>query len=138
MPLRLQALVARLCLFVCVSLPPQEVVVTAADLLGAPEAPTGGGMSLGSLFQRQASPGSGGGGGAGASRAEVYALKDRAGVLAQLEAPPVVLHVAESEHKKFTFEASVGASAVWEACPGLAPFVLQGSAWAGCAARYQH
>jgi hypothetical protein len=63
-------------------------------------------MSLGSLFQRQASPGSGSGG-AGASRAEVYSLKDRAGVLAQLEAPPVVLHVAEAEHKKFTFEANL-------------------------------
>lgn len=32
------------------------------------------------------------------------APQDRAGVLAQLEAPPLVLHVAESEHKKFTFE----------------------------------
>ena len=82
--------------------------MTAADLLGAPEAPVGGGMSLGSLFQRQASPSSGSGGTGAASRAEVYSLKDRAGVLAQLEAPPVVLHIAEAEHKKFTFEASVG------------------------------
>ncbi|KAL4421397.1 hypothetical protein ABPG75_010688 [Micractinium tetrahymenae] len=74
----------------------EEVVVTANDLLGTPEAASGG-MSLGALFQRQPAAGS-------ASRAEVYALKDRAGVLAQLEAPPVVLHVAESEHKKFPWE----------------------------------
>ncbi len=38
----------------------------------------------------------------------VYPLQDRAGVLAQLEAPPLVLHVAESEHKKFTFEVVGG------------------------------
>lgn len=78
---------------------PQEVVVTAADALGAPEAAAGG-MGLGSLFQR------GGGGGAAGGRADVYALRDRAGVLAQLEAPPLVLHVAESQHRKFPFEAS--------------------------------
>ena len=39
------------------------------------------------------------------NRADVYALRDRAGVLAQLEAPPLVLHVAEAEHRKLTFEA---------------------------------
>ncbi|KAL4424816.1 hypothetical protein ABPG77_011066, partial [Micractinium sp. CCAP 211/92] len=74
----------------------EEVVVSANDMLGAPEAASTG-MSLGALFQRQPTAG-------GASRAEVYALKDRAGVLAQLEAPPVVLHVAESEHRKFPWE----------------------------------
>lgn len=77
----------------------QEEVVSANDLLGAPEAAPGG-MSLGALFQRQPAAGS-------ASRAEVYALKDRAGVLAQLEAPPVVLHVAEAERKKFPWEVGL-------------------------------
>ncbi|PRW32567.1 vacuolar sorting-associated 52 A isoform A [Chlorella sorokiniana] len=75
----------------------EEIVVTSTDSLGAPEAAAGG-MGLGAFFARQ--PTAGG----SSSRAEVYALKDRAGVLAQLEAPPLVLHVAESEHKKFTFE----------------------------------
>lgn len=73
----------------------EEVVVTANDVLGAPEVAASG-MSLGSLFQRAASH--------AGSRAEVYALRDRAGVLAQLEAPPVVLHQAEAEHKKFPWE----------------------------------
>ena len=71
--------------------------MTANDLLGSGEsAPSG--MSLGSLFQRQSAQ--------AGSRAEVYALKDRAGVLAQLEAPPVVLHVAESEKRKLPWEVS--------------------------------
>lgn len=46
----------------------QEVVVTATDSLGAPEAAASS-MSLGALFSRQPSAGS------SSSRAEVYALK---------------------------------------------------------------
>ena len=90
----------------------QEVVVEAGDTLGVAEggggaAAAGSLASLGSLFQRgigAAAAGSGGGGGGGGSRAEVWALKDRAGVLAQLDAPPVVLHRAEAERHKFPFE----------------------------------
>lgn len=88
--------------------------MTASDTLGAPEAAAGG-MGLGALFARA----SGGGGGA-AGRADVYALRDRAMVLAQLEAPPLVLHTAEAEHRKFPFEVG-----------GLVP----GWAGLGCAAR---
>jgi hypothetical protein len=80
----------------------QEVVVTAADALGAADAAPGGGIGLGALFQR-AAPSSQLG-----SRAEVYALRGRAGVLAQLEAPPLVLHAAEAEKKRFPFEARGG------------------------------
>lgn len=76
----------------------QEVVVTAADALGTADVASGGGIGLGALFQR-ATPSSQSG-----SRAQVYALRGRAGVLAQLEAPPLVLHQAEAEKKKFPFE----------------------------------
>lgn len=74
--------------------------MTAADTLGAPEAAAGG-LGLGALFART------GGSGGGAGRADVFALRDRAMVLAQLEAPPLVLHVAEAEHRKFPFEVGL-------------------------------
>ncbi|GAB4822229.1 hypothetical protein N2152v2_009275 [Parachlorella kessleri] len=77
----------------------EEHVVTQADLIGAPEAAaTSGGMM--SFFQR--APGAGGP--AAGQRSEPYQLRDRAGLLAQLEAAPLILHVAESEGKKFPYE----------------------------------
>eukprot|EP00887_Chlorella_sp_A99_P005859 scaffold1.g5859.t1 len=76
-------------------------VATAADLIAAPEA-AGAASLLGYLGS--AVGGVAGGGGGVASRAEVFALRDRAAVLAQLEAPPLVLHQAEAEGKRFPFE----------------------------------
>ena len=35
----------------------------------------------------------------------MFALRGRAGVLTQLEAPPVILHVLESEGRKLPYEA---------------------------------
>lgn len=81
----------------------EEVVITAADALGAPEAASGAGLSLGAFFQRQPTHPAASSGLSG-HRADVYALRDRAGVLAQLGAPPLVLHVAEAEHTRFPFE----------------------------------
>ncbi|EFN54603.1 hypothetical protein CHLNCDRAFT_35889 [Chlorella variabilis] len=69
----------------------EEVVITAADALGAPEAASGAGLSLGAFFQRQPTHPAASSGLSG-HRADVYALRDRAGVLAQLGAPPLVLH----------------------------------------------
>lgn len=63
--------------------------------------------------------GAGGGGGFGSSstarpggtalnnssRSSVFALGDRAAVLAAIDAPPLILHEAEAEHRRFPFEA---------------------------------
>lgn len=106
-------------LLVCCAAALQEVVITAADALGAPEAASGAGLSLGAFFQRQPTHPAASSGLSG-HRADVYALRDRAGVLAQLGAPPLVLHVAEAEHTRFPFEAS---SCRWQA--GLSDMQLQ-------------
>lgn len=84
----------------------QERIVTQADVIGAPEPAAAGGMM--SFFQRAATGAAGGGAGGAGARGDMYALRDRAGLLAQMEAPPLILHVAESEGKRFPYEVCVG------------------------------
>lgn len=83
----------------------QERIVTQADVIGAPEPAAAGGMM--SFFQRAATGAAGGGAGGAGARGDMYALRDRAGLLAQMEAPPLILHVAESEGKRFPYEVCV-------------------------------
>lgn len=78
----------------------QEHLITQSDILGAAEV-SAAGSGVMSLFQRGGTTATGSSSG---QRGDVYALRDRAGLLAQMEAPPLILHVAESEGKKFPYE----------------------------------
>lgn len=82
--------------------------MTQADVIGAPDTISSAGGMM-SFFQRGG--GSSGGSGSG-GRSEVYALRDRAGLLAQMEAPPLILHTAEAEGKKFPYEVKKGMTSI--------------------------
>lgn len=103
----------------------EETVAGAEDLLGAPEtnstaAGVAGMLSMLSFGGSHASTSSaispfkggslsggsiGGPSGRPSSRSEAFALGDRAAVLAAIDAPPLILHEAESEGRKFPWEA---------------------------------
>ena len=109
----------------------EETVAGADDLLGAPETNgssgvagmlsmlsfgTGGGSASSAATSgfKGGSTGVGGGsvsggsrggpGGRPASRSEAFSLGERAAVLAAIDAPPLILHEAESEGRKFPWE----------------------------------
>jgi len=68
----------------------------------------GGGSIGGGFGSSSSSTGSRPGGGTAfnnATRSSVFALGDRAAVLAAIDAPPLILHEAEAEHRRFPFEA---------------------------------
>jgi vacuolar protein sorting-associated protein 52 len=111
----------------------EETIATAEDLLGAPEGSSATAAGVSSMFSNMlnfssgTSGGLGGGsnlgGGGGASgfgssgsrsgmsnilsttRFSAFALGDRAAVLAAIDAPPLILHEAEAENRRFPFEA---------------------------------
>lgn len=90
----------------------EETRATADDLLGAPETSTSAAVGVSGVFSLLNFGGGGGGGPGGSSsgvsgsssRAEVFALADRGAVLAQVDAPPMILHAAEAEGQRFPFE----------------------------------
>jgi hypothetical protein len=113
----------------------EETIISAEDLLGAPESGSAGVTAAGvsSMFSNMLNFSSSGGGGAGGggggvgsgfgssssgggrgpgstslingNRSSVFALGDRATVLAAIDAPPLILHEAEAEQRRFPFEA---------------------------------
>jgi hypothetical protein len=113
----------------------EETITTAEDLLGAPEGNSSGVSAAGvsSMFSNMlnftssgatsgsttAGMGSSSSGGFGSSSSggtpsltntthggnRAYSLGDRAAVLAAIDAPPLILHEAEAEHRRFPFEA---------------------------------
>ena len=71
----------------------QEDLASQTDVIGSADVvPTG----MMALFQRAAA--------GGQDRQDVFVLGDRAAILHHLDQPAIIPHVAESEHKKFSFE----------------------------------
>lgn len=83
----------------------QEDLASQTDVIGSADvAPTG----MMALFQRAAT--------GGQDRQDAFVLGDRASMLHHLDQPAIIPHVAESEHKKFSFEVPPCSSSCCVTC----------------------